>query len=179
MSPDFLPPASCDFSHASKGKWPLSRAFFLCLFQEKPSFSLKRPFSLSLAWENRSSRGVENRGSLISVPLALRETCQRLSLGNVNGRLLYYHYWCWRVGGAVPVNVSTGYERFPEIIASTPEIIASTGAKFWLRFCLSVLALVIFKSPSKVLILLRVWSYCHVTCATKLFPNCFKKCPIL
>ena len=28
-----------------------------------------------------------------------------------------------------------------------PEIIASTGAKVWQRFCLSVLVLVIFKSP--------------------------------
>ena len=31
-----------------------------------------------------------------------------------------------------------------------PESITSTGAKFWLRFCLSVLALVIFKSPITV-----------------------------
>ena len=35
------------------------------------------------------------------------------------GRLIYYHYWCWRVGGAVPVKTSTGnnfprkYQRFP------------------------------------------------------------------
>ena len=27
-------------------------------------------------------------------------------------------------------------------------MITSTGAKFWLRFCLSVLVLVIFKSPT-------------------------------
>ena len=61
VSPDFLPPARCDFSHARKGKWPLSRVFlWKCRF----------PF---LAWENRISREVENRGSLISVPLALRE----------------------------------------------------------------------------------------------------------
>ena len=39
VSPDFLPPARCDFSHARKGKWPLSRVF-LC----KGRF----PF---LAWE--------------------------------------------------------------------------------------------------------------------------------
>ena len=25
-----------------------------------------------------------------------------------NGRLIYYHYWCWRVRGAVPVKTSTG-----------------------------------------------------------------------
>ena len=34
-------------------------------------FSLKRPFSL-LAWEKTYLAGVEDRGSLISVPLALR-----------------------------------------------------------------------------------------------------------
>ena len=69
MSPDFLPPARCDFSHARKGKWPLSRVFLL-----------KRPFSLSRVGKNRISQGVENRGSLISVPLALR-VCQ----GPLNG----------------------------------------------------------------------------------------------
>ena len=37
---------------------------------------------------------------------------------SVLGRLIYYHYWCWRVGGAVPVKTSTGnnfprkYQRF-------------------------------------------------------------------
>ena len=36
------------------------------------------------------------------------------------GRLIYYHYWCWRVGGAVPVKTSTGnhfpskYQRFSQ-----------------------------------------------------------------
>ena len=62
MSPDFLPPARCDFSHARKGKWPLSRAFLL-----------QRPFSFSRG-KNRISQGVENRGSPISAPLALRVT---------------------------------------------------------------------------------------------------------
>ena len=38
----------------------------------REGFSLKRPFSLSRAGKNRISQGVENRGSLISVPLALR-----------------------------------------------------------------------------------------------------------
>ena len=51
MSPDFLPPARCDFTHARKGKRPSLRVFLW-----------KRPFS----------QGVENRGSLISVPLVLR-----------------------------------------------------------------------------------------------------------
>ena len=58
MSPDFLPPARCDFSHARKGKWPLCRGFFF----EKAVFLFSRG-------KNRISQGVENRGSLISVPL--------------------------------------------------------------------------------------------------------------
>ena len=60
VSPDFLPPARCDFSHARKGKRPLSGFFF-----EKAVF----PFSRG---KNRISQGVENRDSLISVPLAFR-----------------------------------------------------------------------------------------------------------
>ena len=46
VSPDFLSPATCD---------PLKR------------------FNMCVAWENRMSQGIENRGSLISAPLALRE----------------------------------------------------------------------------------------------------------
>ena len=38
----------------------------------RKGFSLKRPFSLFRVGKNRISQGVENRGSLISVPLALR-----------------------------------------------------------------------------------------------------------
>ena len=37
---------------------------------------------------------------------------------------------------------------FLENTREFPEMISSTGAEFWLRFCLSVLVLVIFKSPS-------------------------------
>ena len=66
--------------------------------------------------------------------------------GSGDGRLIFYHYWCWRVGGAVPVETSTG-NNFLENAREFPEIITSTGATFWLRFCLSVLVLVIFKSP--------------------------------
>ena len=40
--------------------------------------SLKRPFSLSRVGKIASRRGVENRGSLISVPLALRDFLFRL-----------------------------------------------------------------------------------------------------
>ena len=35
------------------------------------------------------------------------------------GRLIFYHYWCWRAGGAAPVKTSTGnifprkYQRIP------------------------------------------------------------------
>ena len=42
---------------------------------------------------------------------------------NILGRLIFYHDWCWRVGGAVPAKTSTGntFPRkyrwdFPEII---------------------------------------------------------------
>ena len=49
------------FSHARKGKRP---------FQRKPSTKAVFPFSRG---KNRISQGVENRGSLTSVPLALRE----------------------------------------------------------------------------------------------------------
>ena len=63
MSPDLLPPARCDFSHARKGKRPFFEGFF---FEKGAVF----PFSRG---KNRISQGVENRGSLISVPLALRE----------------------------------------------------------------------------------------------------------
>ena len=68
VSPDFLPPARCDFSHSRKGKRPtlLKRIPF-----EKGHYQGIRfkkavfPFSRG---KNRISQGVENRGSLISVP---------------------------------------------------------------------------------------------------------------
>ena len=42
---------------------------------------------------------------------------QNLDLG---GRLIFYHYWCWRTGGAAPVEPNTGNyfpnaREFPEI----------------------------------------------------------------
>ena len=50
---------------------------------------------------------------------------------------------------------------FLENAREFPEIITSTGAKFWLRFCLSVLALVIFKFPIEVELRLGrgMWGY--------------------
>ena len=61
MSPDCLPPARCDFSHARKGKQP---------FQEKTLEKGRFPF---LAWEKSHLAGGRHTwGSLISVPLALR-----------------------------------------------------------------------------------------------------------
>ena len=68
MSPDFLPPARCGFSHARKGK--------TAEFQRNPSTKAIFPFSRG---KNRISHGVENRGSLISVPLALREETGHMS----------------------------------------------------------------------------------------------------
>ena len=62
MSPDFLFPARCDVSPREKGK---------TAFAER--FSLKRPFSLSRVGKTHLAGGRKSRGSLISVPLALRE----------------------------------------------------------------------------------------------------------
>ena len=63
--PRFSTPCEMRFFPREKGK----TAFF-------EGFSLKRPFSLSRVGKIASRRGVENRGSLISVPSALREGCE-------------------------------------------------------------------------------------------------------
>ena len=47
-------------------------------------------------------------------------------------------------------NFGVDSNHFLENTGEIPEMITSTGAKFWLRFCLSVLVLVIFKSPITV-----------------------------
>ena len=60
MGPDSLPPARCDFPTRERENG---------LFKEKPSTKAVFPF---LRGKNRISQGVENRGSLISVPLAVR-----------------------------------------------------------------------------------------------------------
>ena len=61
MSPDFRPSARCVFPTRERENG---------LFKEKPSTKAVFPFPHG---KNRISQGVENRGSLISVPLALRE----------------------------------------------------------------------------------------------------------
>ena len=60
--PRFSTPCEMQFSPREKGKMAFVEGF-----------SLKRPFSLSRVGKNRISQGVENRGSLIGVPLALSE----------------------------------------------------------------------------------------------------------
>ena len=60
MSPDFPPPAEMRFFSREKGKTDF--------LKEKPSTKSVFPFSHG---KNRISQGVENRGSLISVPFAL------------------------------------------------------------------------------------------------------------
>ena len=60
--PRFSTPREMRFFPREKGKMAFVEGF-----------SLKRPFSLSRMGKIASRRGVENRGSLISVPLALRE----------------------------------------------------------------------------------------------------------
>ena len=52
-------------------------------------------------------------------------------------------------GAAVPVKTSTG-NNFLENAREFPEIITSTGAQFWLRFCLSVLVLVILSLRNNI-----------------------------
>ena len=51
-------------------------------------FSLKRPFFPFSRGKNRISQGVENRGTLISVPLALR-----VEEWSVSKPLVYYDFW--------------------------------------------------------------------------------------
>ena len=81
------PPARCDFSHARKGNG---------LFKEKPSTKAIFPFSRGKIC---ISQGVENRGSLISVPLALRVITDTFILllnsfsNNYTGRLLHRAFW--------------------------------------------------------------------------------------
>ena len=74
------------FFPCEKGKTP-------AFFKEKPSTKAISPF---LRGKNRLSRGVENRGSLISVPLALRVISGR----PVGARLFWYPFGClqpfWR-----------------------------------------------------------------------------------
>ena len=83
MSPDFLPPARCDFSHAEKGENGL--------FKEKPSTKAVFPFSRG---KNRISQGVESRGSLISLPLALREITINSLPGPSEIHLQSYRCFC-------------------------------------------------------------------------------------
>ena len=61
MSPDFRPPENAIFPTRYRENG---------LFKEKPS---EKGHFLFMAWENRMSQGVENRGSLIGVSLALRK----------------------------------------------------------------------------------------------------------
>ena len=50
------------------------------------------------------------------------------------GKPIYYHYWCWRVGGAVPVRTGTGNIIFLDNTRDFPEILNSTGARFLWNF---------------------------------------------
>ena len=68
MSPDFDPLRDAIFPTRGRENG---------LFNEKPSTKAIFPFSRG---KNRISQGVENRGSLISVPLALRVNASRQKL---------------------------------------------------------------------------------------------------
>ena len=67
--PRFSTPCEMRFSHARKGKRPFQRETL-----DKCRFKFSRG-------KHRVSQGVDNRGSLISVPLALRELSQRFRKG--------------------------------------------------------------------------------------------------
>ena len=58
--PRFSAPATYNVSHATQGKWQFS------------SDSSANGYFPCVAWEKPMLQGVENRGSLISVPVALR-----------------------------------------------------------------------------------------------------------
>ena len=53
-----------------------------------------------------------------------------------DGRLIFYHYWCWRAGGAAPVKTSTGnnflrkYQRIPRNYYRTGAKILATVLPF-------------------------------------------------
>ena len=62
----------------------------------------------------------------------------------VCGRLSFYHYWCWRAGGAAPVKTSTLGDNFPrKIPENSQKLLPVLVLNFGYVFCLSVLVLVI------------------------------------
>ena len=67
VSPDVLPPATCNLSPTT-GKWPFWSKFFENSFQ-MASIAVSRGKNR----KSHMSQGVDTRGSLISVPLAFRE----------------------------------------------------------------------------------------------------------
>ena len=67
--PDFLSRSEMRFFPREKGKMASAEGF-----------SLERLFSLSHVGKNRISQGIENRGSLINVPVALRAIIRHLPL---------------------------------------------------------------------------------------------------
>ena len=101
------------------------------------------PVALSLI---RSRQGVRRTGGGYRGTFGSRK---RVALqGGIAGRLIFYYYWCWRAEGAAPVKTKTGnnfprkYQRIPRNYYQV--LVLDFGSVF----CLSVLVLVIFKSPS-------------------------------
>ena len=105
-------------------------------------FSLGRPCTQHLDLPDGSSRCLN-----CAARVHLRETLPSLE---ENGRLIFYHYWCWRAGGAVPVKTSTGnnfprkYQRSPKnyyqywcwILGTFLPFSTGTGNfLFWQRMC--------------------------------------------
>ena len=59
------------------------------------------------------------------------------------GRLIFHHYWCWRVRGAVPVKISTG-NNFPREYQRIPRNYYQYWCQILVTFLASSTVLVIF-----------------------------------
>ena len=79
---------------------------------------------------------IKGVGSKSTVKNAVLDTSPKLASCP---EAFFTNYWCWRAEGAAPVKTSTVVINFLENTREVPETITSTGAKFWLRFFLSVL----------------------------------------
>ena len=69
------------------------------------------------------------------------------SEGALYGRLIYYHYWCWRAGGTVPVKISTGSNTFPRKYQKFPRNYYQYRCWIFVSFLPFSTVLVIFRAP--------------------------------
>ena len=110
------------------------------LFKEKPSKRAIFPFSRG---KNRTSQGVENRGSLISVPLALREgvalhggvtgTLASVTLHTVRLRAAHWGHKLLSLSQVPNVGLILGTEEVPQRNYVT-KILPNFRVNFLVRF---------------------------------------------